>query len=750
MIGDRRPSLGAWRAALCGSRRSEWMAPRGDSGDAGQPVVPDADGQHATNGASGLPTPDNSESIQAAELLADIDGVRRRSGGAGSRRVVVPDIDWREERRGRLPGNGYIRVLRSAERDFEETPAGTLRVGEHVIAPKTPTGRAATRVKRFLIGRPLATEQAVHERLTKIKALAVLSSDALSSVAYATEEALVVLVLAGAVAFNHLLPISVAIVLLLAIVALSYRQTIYAYPNGGGSYIVARENLGTLPGLIAAGSLLIDYVLTVSVSVSAGVLAIVSAFHSLAPWTVPIGLGFIALIMIGNLRGVRESGTIFALPTYLFIVSMLVLVAAGISRIVLGDPAATGVPRDPLQAQESLTLFLILRAFASGCTALTGVEAISNGIPAFKPPESKNAAKTLTAMVVLLGVMFMGTSILAHAYGIVPRDNDSVVSQVAEQVFGGRGLPYLILQIATCLILVLAANTSFADFPRLGSILARDGFLPKQFQFRGDRLAFSTGIIFLSVLSGALYALFGGETDRLIPLYAVGVFVSFTLSQAGMVRHWQREPGNHRRSMIINGVGAVATGIVAVIIGGTKFIYGAWIVILIIPVLVLMFRAINRHYQRVEAELQPAPGETRATYLPAEHVVVVPVSTVNKATLNAIAYAHALSSRIVAVHVTDDAAEAAHLQADWDRYDEDANLVILESPYRSLIAPLLSYIDAVQKKHPQALITVLVPEYVPPHWWEQLLHSQTALRLKASLLFRPNTVVTSVPYHSAR
>jgi amino acid transporter len=452
--------------------------------------------------------------------------------------------------------------------------------------------------------------------------------------------------------------------------------------------------------------------------------------------------------MIGNLRGVRESGTIFAVPTYVFIISMLVLVAVGVARIVMGDPAATGVPRDALQAQESLGIFLILRAFASGCTALTGVEAISNGIPAFKPPESKNAARTLTAMVILLGTMFMGTSILAHAYGITPRENDSVVSQIAEQVFGGRGIPYLILQIATCLILVLAANTSFADFPRLSSILARDGFLPKQFQFRGDRLAFSTGIIVLSVLSGALYTLFGGDTDRLIPLYAVGVFVSFTLSQAGMVRHWRREPGNHRRSMIINGIGAVATGIVAIIIGGTKFIYGAWIVVLIIPVLVLMFRAINHHYRRVEAELRPTPADTRAAYRTAEHIVVVPISTINKATINAIAYAHALSQRIVAVHVTDDAAEATHLQEEWERYDEGANLVILESPYRSLIAPLLSYIDAVQRKRPQALVTVLVPEYVPQHWWEQLLHSQTALRLKAALLFRPNTVVTSVPYHS--
>jgi hypothetical protein len=342
--------------------------------------------------------------------------------------------------------------------------------------------------------------------------------------------------------------------------------------------------------------------------------------------------------------------------------------------------------------------------------------------------------------------MFIGTSFLAHQYGITPRDNESVVSQIAEQVFGGKGPLFFLVDISTCLILVLAANTSYADFPRLGSILARDGFLPKQFQFRGDRLAFTTGIVALTALSGLLYVVFGGQTDRLIPLYAVGVFVSFTLSQAGMVRHWMHEPGNHRRSMLINGAGAIATGVVAIVFGFTKFIYGAWIVILVIPIIVLMCLGIARHYRRVEAELRPTPDDTRAAYTPAEHIVIVPVSTVNKATINAVAYAHALSSHIVAVHVTDDAAEATHLQKEWEHYDEDANLIILESPYRSLIAPLLSYIDAVQKKRPRALITVLVPEYVPQHWWEQLLHSQTALRLKAALLFRPNTVVTSVPY----
>jgi len=390
---------------------------------------------------------------------------------------------------------------------------------------------------------------------------------------------------------------------------------------------------------------------------------------------------------------------------------------------------------------------LFLRAFASGCSALTGVEAISNGIPAFKKPESRNAATTLIWMASLLGIMFMGISFLAHQYGIVPRANESVVSQIAAQIFGGRGALYFIVQIATCLILVLAANTSYADFPRLSSILARDGFLPKQFQFRGDRLAFTIGIVALTILSGLLYVVFGGQTDRLIPLYAVGVFVSFTLSQAGMVRHWQREPGNHRRSMLINGTGAVATGIVAVIFAYTKFIYGAWLVILIIPIIVLLCLGVSRHYQGVAEEVRLTDDDVPPSLRTVEQVVIVPISDINKVALNALTYARSLSSRVVAVHVTDDAEEARHLQEQWEKWGEGVNLVILESPYRSLVGPLLSYIDLVQRKQPKAMVTVLVPEYVPHHWYGQILHSQTALRLKASLLFRANTVVTSVPYH---
>ncbi len=669
---------------------------------------------------------------------------RARTG----QRVAVPEIDWREERRSTLPGNRYVRVLRSAERGFTAVGPSTLRAGDGVTAPRTGAGRVATGIKRALIGRPIASEHAIHERLTKTKALAVLSSDALSSVAYATEQTLGILVLAGAAAFGYVLPISVAIVGLLAIVAISYRQTIYAYPNGGGSYIVAKDNLGTIPGLIAAGSLLIDYVLTVSVSVSAGVLAVVSAFPAAATYTVPMGVLFILLIMLGNLRGVRESGTIFAIPTYIFVVGTLALIAVGLARVLSGDPAAASTPRDALQSTEGIGVFLILRAFTSGCTALTGVEAISNGIPAFKKPESKNAATTLIVMVTLLGAMFIGISFLAYRYGITPRSNDSVISQIAEHVFGGRNAAYFVIQLATTLILVLAANTSYADFPRLGSILARDGFLPKQFQFRGDRLAFTIGIVVLTVLSAALYVIFGGQTDRLIPLYAVGVFVSFTLSQAGMVRHWMRQAGTHTHNMLINGVGAVATGIVAVLFAYTKFLYGAWLVIIIIPVLVLFFLSIARHYRDVAQRLRLTPEDHRRPRRGVEQVVIVPISDINKATLSALDYARTLSSQVVAVHVTDNAEDAAHLQEQWEEWGEGAHLVILESPYRSLSAPLLSYIDAVQRRRPKAMLTVLVAEYVPRHWWEQFAHSQTALRLKAALLFRPNTIVTSVPYHS--
>jgi len=674
-----------------------------------------------------------------------------RRAGSARRTATIVDIDWHEERRAALPGNRYVRVLRGQARPFTEVAPDHLIVSEGMGESTGGFSALTAQVRRVLIGRPIPTAAAVHERLTKTKALAILASDALASVAYGTEATLAILVFGGGLAFRYIMPISLVILALLALVSISYRQTIPAYPGGGGSYIVARENLGTIAGLTAAGALMVDYILNVSVSVSAGVLALISAFPTLTAHTVPLCLGALLLVMLGNLRGVRESGNIFTVPTYFFIISIVALVVIGLFRILTGDPAATGVPREAIQSTESIGLFLLLRAFANGCTALTGVEAISNGIPAFEKPETKNAAITLTWVATILGVLFIGVSFLASRYGIVPRADESVVSQIAAQVFGGRGGPYYLVQSATILILLLATNTSFADFPRLGSILARDGFLPHQFQFRGDRLAFTTGIVVLAVASGGLVIFFGGNTNALIPLFAIGAFLAFTLSQAGMVQHWRKLPGNYTRSLLINGAGAITTGITTLIIAVSKFGDGAWVVVLIIPVLVLMFLAISRHYAAVERELAPSTDDHDPLLEEeGEEIAIVPIASINKATLHALAYAKRIKAdRIVAVHVTDDAEEAAHWQETWQEYGgSGANLVILESPYRALIPPLLSYIGVLQRRRPQAIIMVIVPEYVPRHWWEQLLHSQTALRLKAALLFRPNTVVISVPYHS--
>lgn len=572
----------------------------------------------------------------------------------------------------------------------------------------------------------------------------------------------------GSAALGLSIPIAAAIVILLGIVAFSYRQTIHAYPSGGGSYIVASENLGRGPGLTAAASLLIDYVLTVSVSIAAGVAALTSAVPALLPYTVPIAIACIVLLTIGNLRGVRESGTIFAAPTYLFLVSMLVMIVLGVVKVfVLGDPAATGVPRDPIAGSHALSVFIILRAFSSGCTAMTGTEAISNGVPAFQRPESRNAATTLLWMAGLLGSMFLGVTVLAHQYGPVPRPNDTILSQLARQIVGA-GPAYYVIQAATLLVLVLAANTSYADFPRLTSILARDRFLPRLFAFRGDRLAFSVGIAALSLAAGALVITFGGNVSALIPLYAVGVFVSFTLSQGGMVMHWWRERGAHwALKAAINGMGALATGVVAIIIGATKLISGeplfqvrgynvhagAWMVLVLIPLLMLSFSGIRAHYDNAQHE---PSTETPLTPEEIRHTVIVPIATLNRVALQTLAYARSLSDNVTAVHVTDDPAEIAALSSAWRLQTETVlflratKLVVIESSYRALTAPLLAYLDEIDRHGQHDTLTVILPEFVPSRWWEQLLHNQTALRLKAALLFRPGTVVVSVPYHLRR
>jgi amino acid transporter len=599
-------------------------------------------------------------------------------------------------------------------------------------------------LKRMLVGPPMPLAQARHERLRKRVALAVFSSDALSSVAYATEEILLIAVLAGTAALHLSVPISIAIAALLAIVAISYQQTIHAYPSGGGSYIVARANLGAVAGLIAAAALLVDYVLTVSVSVAAGVAAVTSAFPDLATHKVALGVGCVAVIALANIRGVRESGRIFAVPTYFFILSFGFMIAEGLFRLATGSLPRT--PPPALPAAEALTWFLILRAFSSGCTAMTGTEAISNGIPAFRTPESRNAAITLGWMAAILGSFFIGLTILADRLGIVPADAETVVSQIARRLHG-TGIFYYMIQAATALILVLAANTSFADFPRLSSLLARDRYIPRQFATLGERLVFSNGIMVLGAMAALLLVMFGGETHALIPLYAVGVFISFTLSQSGMVRHWwkDRVPG-WRHKIGINGLGAVATGIVTVVIAVTKFTHGAWIVVLVIPTLVATFLAMRRHYDDVAEQLS-LEGLAGPPLL--HHTVLIIVGDLHRGVVRAVQYAKTLAAPSVAVRavfVETDPAKTAKLEEKWARWGLGVPLVILNSPYRSLLRPLIEYLDALQSLGDDHIVTVVIPEFLPSKWWQHVLHNQTALLVKGALLFRKNTVVADVPY----
>jgi amino acid transporter len=601
-------------------------------------------------------------------------------------------------------------------------------------------------LKRVLIGSPLRTEDLAHERLSNAKALAVFSSDALSSVAYATEEILLVLVAAGAGALSLSLPVGIGIAVLLCIVALSYRQTILAYPQGGGSYIVSKENLGTYPSLVAGAALLIDYVLTVAVSISAGVAAITSAVEALAPYRVELCLAAIVLVTLANLRGVRESGSIFAAPTYAFLASIFGLIGVGLFRLVF-----TGLPPVPpaeaLPVTQELSLFLILRAFASGCTALTGVEAISDGVQAFREPVSRNASKTLTWMASILLTMFLGITVLTNATGIHPvHGGETVLSQLARAVVGD-GWFYYVIQAATALILLLAANTSYADFPRLASFIARDGFLPRQLALRGDRLVFSNGIIVLGLLASALVIHYGGSTHALIPLYAVGVFLSFTLSQSGMVIHWLKEKASDRHWLtkaLVNGLGAAITGVVLVVIGATKFTHGAWIIIVLIPVVVLVFRAIRTHYDAVARDLRVGVDEPLK---PVRHTIVIPVAGVNKAVALTLSYAMTLSDDVRVVHIATDAEAAEKVKARWAQWNPGVPLIAIASPYRSVMGPLLSYVDKVERRGKHDMVTVMIPEFVPRRWWHHLLHNQSALMLRAALHFRRHTVVVSVPYH---
>lgn len=602
-------------------------------------------------------------------------------------------------------------------------------------------------LKRLLVGNPLLEQQMEHEKLPKWKALPVFSSDALSSVAYATEEILLILAGLSTVLAVWSVPIALVISLLLLIVALSYRQTISLYPNGGGAYQVAKENLGVTSSLVAGGALLLDYILTVAVSISAGIAALSSAFPWIAHHSVFAAIIAILLVTLSNLRGLRESSFIFSIPTYGFIVSVVVLLSAGFFKVVTGAlPAQVDLFHE---SYPEVGWFLLLRAFASGCTALTGIEAISNGVPAFRKPSSVNAKKTLTIMILILGTFFLGITALSHMYGIIPREGETVLSQVARMVLG-TGPLYYVVQIFTAAILLIAANTAYADFPRLASLMAADRYMPRQLANVGDRLVFSNGILLLGFAAALLVTIFSAQTHALIPLYSVGVFVSFTISQFGMVEHHRshREPG-WRHGLVINFIGGCATAIVMVVVAVTKFAHGAWMTVLVIPLMVGMFRRIKRHYIRVAKQLA-LPDRLRLNDAPVSSIAVIPISGLHAGVMNALQYARGISRDVRVVMVDINPIATKNLTEAWskiDNKDETQRLVVLPSPYRSVIQPLVQYLSEVEQQNPNAVMTVVVPEFVTRHWWGNFLHNQTALFLKTRLRFIPNRVVVSINYH---
>jgi amino acid transporter len=688
--------------------------------------------------------------------------------GVDPRWRVDPDVELYEEDEDTGGGTGLMRVTHSGHASLERE-GGMLRA----TATGVQKRRGVARLRTLLLGEPLSSARHAEERLTKVKALAVLSSDALSSVAYATEQTLAVLLLAGAGALAVAPGVAIAIIVLLVVAGISHVQAIRAYPKGGGAYIVASDNLGPVAGLVAGASLMTDYILTVAVSVSAGVGAVTSALPAFAPYTVEIGLGIILLLVWGNLRGIREAGSIFALPTYIFLLGMAALVVGGLFHLAT-QGAASPLARQtnyigPLPV-ETFALFLVLKAFASGCTALTGVEAISDGVPAFKPPEWRNARTTLIVMVAILAVMFTGITFLAHQFELFPDYQlgpglpaelqnpanytgtyQTLLSKLNHVVFDD-GPVYFGIQAATAVILMLAANTSFSDFPRLLYFMARDKYAPSQFTNLGDRLAFSNGIITLGLLAGLLFFIFRGSVDALIPLYTIGVFASFTLAQLGMVVRWRRlgrsgtrdERRGWRRSVAMNLGGAMMTGAVLVIAAYTKFVYGAWIVLVLIPVIVVLALAVHRHYagakRRVQAETPLSPGDVHP-------VAIVPIADLTDVQLQTLALARRLADKVVAVIISDDRHRLEEIQEKWEVWGNHVKLDAIYSPYRSFIRPFLDYLDAVENQNQGSTILVILPEMVHSRWWHQFLHNQTALKLKAALLFRPGTVVVNVPYH---
>jgi amino acid transporter len=616
----------------------------------------------------------------------------------------------------------------------------------------------------LLIGRPLNTADAPHQTIGKAVGLAVFASDALSSTAYATQEMMVVLAAAGSAAFTSVFPISIAIVILMAVVAISYEQTIHAYSGGGGAYIVARDNLGDVPAQAAGAALMTDYILTVAVSISSGAAQLASAIPALLPYRSYIAVGLVLFVMLMNLRGVKESGNAFAVPVYFFVGTMLLTLGVGMARYWSGSLGMVVHPPVTLDSAGVLiTPFLLLHAFSSGTSAMTGIEAISNGITAFKEPRSRNAGITLIWMAALLAVMFLGISFLSGQIGAVASDSETVISQLVRTVLGANNVLYLLVMAGTTVILVLAANTAFADFPRLGALLAADGFLPRQLAFRGSRLVYSRGILALAVIASTLILVFNASVTRLIPLYAIGVFLSFTLSQAGMARRWWksgrlqrdeekaergstlRHDRHWRQKLVINGFGAVCTFVVMLVFGITKFHDGAWIIVLLIPILVLGFSSIHRHYQKMATRLSLEHyGSTPAIY---RHRVLLLVGGVHRGSLAALAYARSLSDDVTAVHVSINPDESAKIREKWNTFGDGIRLVVLESPFRLLVEPIMEYIGYVlANRQSHEVLTVVVPQFVNNRWWENLLHNQTALLLRFGLLFKPGVVIVEVPY----
>ena len=741
---------------------------------------PDRSGasEHSANGGEQGPAPPSPDA-----LLVPLDerqlNVLRRVGREWGRVCGNPDA-WRralpvDPNLGSFPDPTDIRPTRFGR--FVPVQSAPLPEVEATGAAEVPTslfGRLGHDMRRALLGPPLKSTAIARERMRKLVALPVLSADALSSVAYGPEAMLAVLVLGGTAGLSYSLPIAGTIAFLMLAVGVSYRQTIRAYPHGGGSYIVASDNLGRIPGLVAAAGLMTDYILTVAVSVASGMEAITSAIPALASDAVPIGVGVIVVLLAGNLRGVRQAGALFAAPTYLFIIAMFVLVAVG-----LIDAAGRGfhpTPRPPLTATEAVGALLILRAFSSGSTAMTGIEAISNAVPAFKPVEWRNARTTLTWMVGLLIVLFAGTIAMVQLDGIVPNAHETVLSQLAHASFGSAFM-YPVTQAATASILLLAANTAYNDFPRVLFLLARDFQAPRLFLRMGDRLAFSNGIILLSLMATIIYVAFAGKTGPLIPLYAVGVFLAFTLSQSGMVVHWWRLRDPHwRRSLIFNATGGILSAIVFITAAIAKFTAGAWVSLVTVAVVILLATAIRRHYQLVgkALELHPhavevprhpiaapsaprqpdvrprdarEPEEIEETPEEIHHLIIVAVASLNLASMRALAYAASLQQPVLALHVSPTSAEADRFSSYWRTWGDHLPLEVVISPYRAIVAPMVNYIESLHRLSPDLTLTVILPEIVVPHWWQRSLHNRTAPRLRRALRWVPKIVVTTVPFH---